>query len=102
MQCPKCSTECHRDEADVGVGIIYGPYGCPGCGWSEDPHYDRTARNPVDANGGVTDQFGGYHPPGSEGARAYFDRCEDEWMRWEASQNRPEQPYPQQYQRGEP
>jgi hypothetical protein len=39
MNCPKCGEECDRDEVDVGVGVIYGPYGC-GCGWSEDPNYD--------------------------------------------------------------
>lgn len=41
--CPKCDTECFRDDVDVGVGIIYGPWGCPGCGWSEDSEYDRSA-----------------------------------------------------------
>jgi len=37
--CPRCGERCGREEADVGVGIIYGPYGC-GCGWSEDEYYD--------------------------------------------------------------
>jgi hypothetical protein len=37
-RCPKCGTNC--DSVDVGVGIMYGPYGCPGCGWSEDSEYD--------------------------------------------------------------
>lgn len=42
MDCPKCGEECWRDDVDVGVGIIYGPYGCPGCGWSEDREYDHS------------------------------------------------------------
>lgn len=37
--CPACGDECHREEADVGVGVIYGPWGCA-CGWSQDPEYD--------------------------------------------------------------
>lgn len=42
MNCPKCGTDCDRDEVDVGVGVMYGPYGCCACGWSEDSHYDRS------------------------------------------------------------
>lgn len=42
MNCPKCEEECWRDDVDVGVGVIYGPYGCPRCGWSEDPQYDAS------------------------------------------------------------
>lgn len=41
MDCPKCGNECNRDEVDVGVGIMYGPYGCC-CGWSEWPEYDSS------------------------------------------------------------
>ncbi len=49
MFCPKCGTECYRDEVDVGVGTIFGPYGCPGCGWSEDSEYDLSdGRSPLD------------------------------------------------------
>ena len=33
--CSKCGTQLEADEADVGVGIIYGPAGCPGCFWME-------------------------------------------------------------------
>lgn len=40
MDCPRCGGECIRDEVDVGVGVITGPYGCIECGWSEDPYYD--------------------------------------------------------------
>jgi predicted nucleic-acid-binding Zn-ribbon protein len=35
--CPKCgSNEIHQDEADVGVGIIYGPAACADCGWDQE------------------------------------------------------------------
>lgn len=72
MKCPKCGEECWRDSADVGVGVIYGPYGCGNCGWSESEEYDlSTGKNPVDEKGGATDQWGGYHPPGSTMALAY-------------------------------
>lgn len=71
--CPKCEcTDLRRDEVDVGVGIIYGPYGCPSCGWSEDGTYDLSGdRDPLDEWGGAIDQYGGYHPPGSSMAIAY-------------------------------
>jgi hypothetical protein len=42
MNCPKCCHECERDSVDIGVGIIYGPWGCGGCGWSEDPRFDSS------------------------------------------------------------
>ena len=37
--CPKCGGEVNREEADVGVGIIYGPAYCmdPDCGWDSNP-----------------------------------------------------------------
>lgn len=72
-QCPNCGNpECHRDDVDVGVGIIYGPWGCPQCGWSEHPDYDRSkGQDPMDEKGGVKDQYGGYHPPGSSMAVAH-------------------------------
>jgi hypothetical protein len=60
-----------REDVDIGVGILYGPWGCPGCGWSEDSEYDLTIQNPVDDKGGAIDQYGGYHPPGSSMALAY-------------------------------
>jgi hypothetical protein len=59
--CPKCGEECYRESADVGVGVIYGPWGCPGCGWSESPHYDRSD---------------GKTPPG---AADYPDHFVDQW-----------------------
>lgn len=70
--CPKCGGETHQDSVDIGVGVIHGPRGCIECGWSEDERYDLSeGRTPVDARGGVLDQFGGYHPPGSSVALAY-------------------------------
>jgi hypothetical protein len=68
QHCPKCGEECQRDEVDVGVGIIYGPWGCPGCGWSSDPQYDHSeggackaqSENYPDAERYV-DQFGDAH-----------------------------------------
>lgn len=67
MKCPKCGNEdCWRDSADVGVGIIFGPWGCPDCGWSEDSEYDLSeGQNRFDDKGGMIDQFGSYYPPGN-------------------------------------
>lgn len=66
MECPKCHAECQCDSVHNGVALIYGPYGCPQCGWSENEEYDlSTRKSPVDERGGAIDQFGGYHPPGS-------------------------------------
>ncbi len=66
MKCPKCETNCVRDEVHNGVGMIYGPWGCPNCMWSEYEKYDlSTGKNPLDDKGGAIDQYGGYHPPGS-------------------------------------
>jgi predicted RNA-binding Zn-ribbon protein involved in translation (DUF1610 family) len=34
--CPACkSHDGVRDEADIGVGIQYGPWHCQSCGWGE-------------------------------------------------------------------
>lgn len=72
MKCPKCDGHCDRDSVDVGVGIIHGPYGCEECAWSEDSEYDLSnGKDPIDEKGGVIDQYGGYHPPGSMIAMAY-------------------------------
>ena len=67
MTCPKCGNDdCWRDSVDVGVGVIFGPWGCPMCGWSESEEYDLSdGRSPLDEKGGAIDQYGGYHPPGS-------------------------------------
>ncbi len=42
MRCPKCDEDTDREEVDVAVGVIYGPYGCA-CGWSEWPEFDRSS-----------------------------------------------------------
>ena len=59
--CPKCgNTDLHRNEADVGVGIIYGPYGCPSCRWSEHEEYDLSDGQNNEREGGFIDQYGGW------------------------------------------
>jgi hypothetical protein len=66
MRCPKCNTECARNAVHDGVAMLYGPWGCPGCAWSEWAEYDlSTGKDPRDERGGMIDQYGGYHPPGS-------------------------------------
>lgn len=66
MKCPKCNDDCDRDSVNVGVGIIYGPYGCYTCGWSQDKEYDlSTGKDPIQSDGCAIDQFGKLHPPGS-------------------------------------
>lgn len=72
MRCPKCGCdECHRDEVDVGVGVISGPWGCPACGWSEDSRYDLSdGKSRAREDGSVIDQYGGVHPKGSSMALA--------------------------------
>ncbi len=73
MNCPKCGEiDLPRDSVHNGVGMVYGPYGCPQCAWSEDEEYDLSSgKNPVDDKGGAIDQYGSYHPPGSSMALAY-------------------------------
>lgn len=56
MDCPQCGEECYRDEVDVGVGVIYGPWGCY-CGWSEYPVRQAEEDHPgyyCDPWGGLT------------------------------------------------
>lgn len=67
MKCPKCNSDgCWRDSADVGVGIIYGPYGCPDCGWSESPEYDLSdGKSAIRDNGSKIDPQGRIWPAGS-------------------------------------
>lgn len=65
MNCPKCGEEdLYRDEVDVEVGIIYGPYGCM-CGWSENPHYDASnGPSPAqleESGGRYVDPYGSSH-----------------------------------------
>ena len=65
MTCPLCGDNCMRDEVDIGVGTIYGPFGCS-CDWSESAEYDRSngesPANIAEADSDrVTDQFGVSH-----------------------------------------
>lgn len=60
-ECPVCKQGCSRDSADVGVGVIYGPWGCP-CGWSEDPRYNLLSGSKYTELGGRIDQYGGITP----------------------------------------
>lgn len=88
FNCPRCGEECWRDDVDVGIGVLYGPWGCSCCGWSEDRYYDRSEgpsqaqrEHPdhyVDAQGNMTplsaiaeklDHFG---LPGEEIVDAFF------------------------------
>lgn len=34
--CPRCGAELVRDEVDIGVGVLFGPAGCPDCHWVEE------------------------------------------------------------------
>jgi hypothetical protein len=61
MKCENCGEEAWREDCDVGVGIIYGPWGCP-CGWSEDPRYNVLDGPKVTELGGTIDQWGGITP----------------------------------------
>jgi hypothetical protein len=55
--CHACGDQAWRESVDVGVGVIYGPWGCY-CGWSEWPEYNQL-RSDVKKH---TDQFGFYYP----------------------------------------
>lgn len=59
--CPRCGDTCGRDEVDVGVGVIFGPYGC-GCGWSEHEEYDAEFGGGYQTGGGYLDPNGGFWP----------------------------------------
>ena len=69
MYCPKCQSKCKREDVDVGVGVISGPYGCPTCGWSASPEYDLSTGRKYTENGYMLDQYGCAYPPGN---RAYM------------------------------
>ena len=51
FNCPHCGSPCDRDEVDVEVGVMYGPWGCASC----SPEYDCRAgirRDGDDRDGG--------------------------------------------------
>lgn len=59
--CPHCGEACDRESVDVGIGVIYGPWGCPSCGWSADDRYDSRAGIRRDGDDRVFDQYGTSH-----------------------------------------
>lgn len=75
MICPNCGAEdLWRDSADVGVGVIYGPYGCD-CGWSEWDEYNQLIGNGgVKENGAYEDPYGGFYPVENPVAKAMSGR----------------------------
>lgn len=61
--CPNCNEPgLWRESVNVGVGVIYGPYGCPNCGWSESREYDQSQGPKLNSDGSPTDQWGGVYP----------------------------------------
>jgi len=63
VYCEFCGTKCRRDSYDSGFGIMYGPWGCPECRWSEDDRYDLREGAKFTKNGYRLDQYGGAWPP---------------------------------------
>lgn len=64
--CPRCGEResVWRDSVHNGVGVMYGPYGCP-CGWSEWQEYDLQFGAGVQSDGSYTDQQGVKYPAGN-------------------------------------
>ena len=63
MQCPKCNDTCKQESVDIGVGVIYGPWGCPSCAWCQDSTYDLSEdQSPIRSDGVVFDQYGCLYP----------------------------------------
>lgn len=63
QKCPKCGNpECDRDSVHNGLAMLYGPWGCHECGWSEDSDYDISEGPKVTSDGYTIDQFGGATP----------------------------------------
>jgi len=58
MECPKCKSECDRVSVHNGVGMVYSPWGCYNCGWSESPEYDLSEGRSHLTKDGIIDQFG--------------------------------------------
>ena len=61
IDCPNCVNEAFRESVDVGVGVIFGPYGCY-CGWSENDKYNLLTGPKITEKGGILDQWGGLTP----------------------------------------
>lgn len=64
-QCPRCGEETYQDSVDVGVGVIFGPWGCTACAWSEDEAYDGQFGGGVQENGSYLDPMGNLYPAAS-------------------------------------
>jgi hypothetical protein len=45
LHCPECNAPCWREEVDVGVGIIAGPWMCGECAWDEDQAFPMAGGN---------------------------------------------------------
>jgi len=61
--CPRCNYDnLWREHADVGIGVIYGPWGCSMCGWSEYEEYDLDFGGGVQDDGSFLDQYGMQYP----------------------------------------
>lgn len=62
MICPNCGEDCDRDEVDVGIGVMRGPWGCF-CGWSEDSKYNAlNGAGGWQKDGSYHDSRGGHWP----------------------------------------
>lgn len=72
FSCPACGRPCSRESADVGVGVVYGPWGC-WCGWSENEEYDNRA-GVVRSGDRVLDQWGVSHHVSRPSGVAVLDR----------------------------
>lgn len=69
MDCKNCGHTCAREEAHNGLAMLYGPWGCPSCGWSEDPRFDFSDGRSRERYGGTYDQYGMWLPPAMEHQR---------------------------------
>lgn len=71
IKCGNCGEDTIQDSVDIGIGIIYGPRGCPVCGWSEDPEYDLSkGQSNIRPDGSVFDPYGRVWPAGSVEAKS--------------------------------
>ena len=70
--CPQCGGPLERDEADVGIGVIYGPAGCPACHWTAPAvtFPPSTVKADVVAVGAPSDLLDAFHAAGLSVATA--------------------------------